>query len=200
MIKNIIFDLGAVIIDQPANLSEVMIQGMFPSSFSQAYLLWESYRKSIGIGEKSLEDFLQNAKKQFFLKKDISVLHQQWVDIYKRHAKVNQPMIELLDFLKKSYSLFILTDIIEDHFYFANSHHIFDHVNQVFASFKEGYWKEDGKAFGNILTKLHLDPKACLFIDDLEENILLAKTYNIEGIVFRNIHQLKKDLKDLRIL
>ena len=50
----------------------------------------------------------------------------------------------------------------------------------------EGCIKPDPKIYGILLERYGLDPKECLFIDDVEENIAGAKRAGMDAYLFRN--------------
>lgn len=59
--------------------------------------------------------------------------------------------------------------------------------------------KRESKIYKFIIRKLKCKPKECIFIDDKRENIKRAKRMGINGILFRNIKQLKKDLRKIDV-
>jgi putative hydrolase of the HAD superfamily len=56
--------------------------------------------------------------------------------------------------------------------------------------------KPDPKIFHCAQQKLDVAPQEILFIDDREENIQAAREVGFIGIVFKDVSQLKRDLKD----
>ena len=71
------------------------------------------------------------------------------------------------------------------------------------AEFKYTIWscrlataKPDPKIFRSALEKLQVAPREILFIDDREENIRAARETGFLGIVFKDVSQLRHELKE----
>ena len=76
-------------------------------------------------------------------------------------------------------------------------------LNQVFdeivTSYESEMAKPDVSIFKEIIKKLNVKSSECVYIDDLEENILSAKELGMKTILFKNYAHLKKELKEFRI-
>ena len=59
--------------------------------------------------------------------------------------------------------------------------------------------KPDPKFFKRVLEDSKLNSSECVFIDDKKKNIEAARKFGINGILFLNINQLKKELLDLGV-
>ena len=66
-------------------------------------------------------------------------------------------------------------------------------------SCKVGARKPEAKIYEILLRKLELKPEEIVFIDDRKENIDAANQIGINGILFKNSKQLKKDLLTLSV-
>lgn len=64
-------------------------------------------------------------------------------------------------------------------------------------SYKEHLIKPDPAIYQLLLERYGLSPKECVFIDDLKENVLVAKKIGIQGIVFESYEQVNKELGKL---
>jgi len=51
-----------------------------------------------------------------------------------------------------------------------------------------------------VLKKMHTKPKNALFIDNMPSNIVGARDVGINGIVFKNAAQLKRDLREFGVI
>lgn len=60
--------------------------------------------------------------------------------------------------------------------------------------------KPDPKIYLHLLENYLLDPKDCLFIDDLESNIYAAKKLGIDGILFQNEEEVFNKLKAFALI
>lgn len=75
-------------------------------------------------------------------------------------------------------------------------HKLFD---SIVYSFEIGVCKPEKKAYLSILKKLGKEPSECLFIDDMEENLLAAREIGMNTILFTTSKQLVIDLKGMGI-
>ncbi|MFH1211707.1 MAG: HAD family phosphatase [Candidatus Woesearchaeota archaeon] len=103
---------------------------------------------------------------------------------------------EIIEKLKeKGYKLGLLSDHSREWIDYCNSkfdYHKFFHSTQY--SFEVECCKTDSKTFGLLLKKLGEKAENCLFIDDSEKNINIAKSIGLKTIQFKNPEQLKKEL------
>ena len=76
-------------------------------------------------------------------------------------------------------------------------HKLFD---SVLYSFDASALKNGKVIFELILEKLDAKPEQCIFIDDVQGNLDIAKSLGIDTIIFKNSDQLEKELKLLDIL
>ena len=104
-------------------------------------------------------------------------------------------MYELMEKLSKDYKLGMLSNTT----FFESQvpenlkiNHFFE--AQVF-SWQIGSIKPSFKAFEAICSKLNVTPGEAIFVDDGEKNVLAAKEFGLKVIQFRNIEQLKEELK-----
>lgn len=65
----------------------------------------------------------------------------------------------------------------------------------IFPSYQTGILKPDKKIFQLVIQKTKLDPKDILFIDDKQENVNVARSCGLQGLVFQKesiINQVKE--------
>ena len=73
------------------------------------------------------------------------------------------------------------------------------HFDETVFSCLENTAKPEKEIYHIILKKLQLEPHETIFIDDKPEYIDGATKVGINGIVFQDIEQVKKELNDLGI-
>ncbi len=94
------------------------------------------------------------------------------------------------------YELAILSDHAREWMdYIRPRHAFFDVFPHQFFSFDLGHTKRDTMAFAMALERLHKTADECLFLDDLESNLHVARSVGIEGILFRNAKQAAAELR-----
>ena len=62
-------------------------------------------------------------------------------------------------------------------------------------SFEAGMIKPDPHMYTRFLEIHHVNPEACAFVDDTEENVAAARELGFSGIVFRSYEELMSDFK-----
>ena len=199
-IKNIIFDLGGVILFQPKELMHTVLNEVFPEKIDQAYGLWNQNKDKVLLGEMSSEELIKIFKEMLRDETPLKLMEQKIKLAYKKHvAKVNYDLLSCIKDLRKRYKIYLLTDTIDQHDEYNKTRNIYTRFDRVFKSFEEHFLKTDINAFKNVLKKIHAKPEEILFIDDLEENVLNAKQLGINSIIYKNLKQLKDKLKNYEI-
>ena len=73
----------------------------------------------------------------------------------------------------------------------------FEFTDGGIISYKEHLIKPDQAVYQLLLERYGLCADECVFIDDLEENVKAARLCGINGIVFKNYEQAKKELNNM---
>jgi epoxide hydrolase-like predicted phosphatase len=182
MIKNVIFDIGNVLISfkpadfldkmgYPENAKNIILRDIFKSKEWQL----------IDNGDLSTGEAIDSIASRS------SLTRQEIIDIFNLRINILHPIdrnIKLLPSLKKrGFKLYFLSNFPSD---------IFNDVFEVypFFSFFDGgiisarvkASKPDKKIFEILLNKYSILPYECLFIDDLEQNVKTAESIGMTGI------------------
>lgn len=200
-IKNIIFDVGNVIVRwDPAHI----IEKTFPEYPSAHQFFIEQIFKSdtwiqLNLGKISEED----AKLKFI--SNIELLDKKSADTLFDYIKSTQDLIPgTLDIIKglheKEYHLFALTDNVKE---------IVEHLNDRYDFWKYfihttvsahiGLMKPNKEIFDYTMQKNGLLPHETLFIDDHLPNITTANELGLHTILFTNSTSCLKELEGLGI-
>ena len=183
MIKNIIFDLGNVLIsfkpseyfdkrEYAENLKAKILTDIFDS------IEW----KKLDNGEINTSEAIDAIALKSSLKKE-EIAH-----IFKLRTALMFPIdenVRLLPELKKrGYSLYFLSnfpiDIFEE---VKTGYYFFKYFDGGIISAEAKISKPDIRIYETLLEKYSLIPHECLFIDDLEINVSAAETRGMIGIV-----------------
>lgn len=200
MIKNIIFDLGGVILKHKKYLTEKILSNIFGFPEEVIIPIWKVYKPRIMKGEINTHSFLNQLKEEFKSSKSLEELISGWKELYKKEAEINHELLDLVEQLKKNYKVYLFTDIIDVHDEYNRTRNIYDRFHRVLRSFEEKLSKTDINSFKNLLTKLEAKAEECLFIDDTKAHTLRAFQFGIKTIVFKDLNQLKKSLETLGII
>lgn len=185
-IKNIIFDLGGVILNIDYQLTENAFKDLGMQNFDEVY----SQQKQSGlfdqfeIGKLSAKEFIQQIKVEANLAVDDQKIINAWNAML---LDLPEKRLKLLTQLKDSHTTFLLSNTNEIHFN-AFSKIVEKETGQASLSpfFKEVFYsheiqlrKPEKKAFNHILLKHDLQPSKTLFIDDSPQHIASAKEMGI---------------------
>jgi epoxide hydrolase-like predicted phosphatase len=201
MIKNIIFDFGGVILKHKGDIMEQIIAKIFPASLEEASQIWDESKAELITGEKDSKKFLKELKNKYKTRLTSHELFDLWKKLYKKEAEeVDWELLKFIEKLRTKYNVYLFTDTIDVHDRFNSTRNIYESFNRVFKSFEEGTIKTEKEAFVNVLKKIKAKPEECIFIDDFESNVKIAKSLKMRGIVFFNPKQLKKELASNKII
>lgn len=188
-IKNIIFDLGVVIININPDLTTSAMKSLGFNEFEKSYSLFKQ-TDIFDLLEKGLikSDYLRNELRKHS-NNDIS---DQSFDEAWNAMLLDFPenRINLLKELKKKYNIYLLSNTNEIHYKqylqdFKNRYGF--EFNSLFVkayySFQVGMRKPDEEIYKYAVNDSNLDPNETLFIDDLLVNIASAKSTGLQTML-----------------
>jgi len=201
MIKNIIFDLGNVLLDQKTVTTDVYFAKILCILKKTAKRFYENYRKQAVSGLISFYKLTGLFKKRFNSRKTIKKIIKEYQSLYINDVKnVNEELINLIKKLKNKYKLYIMTNTLKPHYDHWKTFCLDKHFQRIFRSDKDHFIKPELNSYRLVVKEIKAKPEECVFIDDLEENIKGAKTVGIKGIVYKNNGQLKQDLEKIGVI
>lgn len=120
--------------------------------------------------------------------------------LMKDFTVVDEEALELVKLLKKKYKLALLSnhirDWLEEYIDKNNLREIFD---LIVTSYDVGIEKPNTGIYEKTIEKLGVEPEECVFIDDQGVNLPPAEELGMKAILFRDVDQLKKELKELGV-
>jgi len=198
-LKNILFDMGGVIIDLNINAT---LEAFYNIGFPPELLKYpENYNTDVfykyETGKIGTEEFRESIRLSTGVMFEDSVFDDAW-----RAMLINIPgeRIELIKKLKSKFDLYILsntsalhTPVFENLFQRNGGVSMKDLFKKCFYSNEIGYHKPDENAYKYALENAEIEAKETLFLDDNIQNIKAAK-----DLGFNAIHISKHmDLADL---
>jgi len=194
-IKNIVFDLGGVIINLNQELTFQHFKAIFNEDFPK---IWEEIQEKnilerFETGELSNEDFIsffQQQKPELTTVKLMEAWNSMLLDIPAER-------ISLIEELRKEYNIYLLSNTNEIHYSFIENYYqtefkaesFMSLFKKVYLSHEMGLRKPDVAIFEKVLSDSNLIASETLFIDDSLEHIKSAKKV---GIITKHIN-LEKD-------
>ena len=185
-IKNVIFDLGGVVLDIDENIvyKELEKLGIKTSDLAHSKEFMEIMSK-FDTGIYTAPSFRKKTKALLGLEK---MTDQRFDAIWNSMLlDIPRERIEAIEKVKKHYKIFLMSNsnVIHYDLYVRDlqlrfGYHEFDELfNKSYFSFAEHLEKPDPRFFELILDHEGLLPEETLFIDDTAENIKIAKSLGI---------------------
>lgn len=178
MLKNIVFDLGNVLVKFDSN---ELIYSFFNERQEEVKSfffdsLWNEYDQ----GLYSVEEMIEKGVKQFpELELSIKKLMYHWTE-FVIPLKDNVAFIK--DLKRLGYNIYILSNIPEDDTKYLRSCGVFDNIDGGVFSYEYKKIKPDPEIFHILLKKYDLKASECLFLDDRKDNVVVASNLGFETI------------------
>lgn len=205
--KNLIFDIGDVIVDINYQVTIAEFQKLslidFSEivSYSRQHHIFDAFEK----GQITAQEFRNQLRP--FLKPDVKDedINNAWNSILIHYPPAK---IELLKYLKTRYRTFALSNINEIHIQSLNkaAGHLFgvtafaDFFHRAYYSSEMGFRKPEAKIYEMVLKDEHLNPSETFFVDDKEENIQAANALGIRAFQLKERDKLHDLLHELGII
>lgn len=198
MIKNIVFDLGNVLMEYnpqkylekfefDEKTREILYKVIFQSND------WIEYDR--GIYRHNTDLIKKIVKDNPNLENEIKlVLQKKWV---KMHSIKENTVKFLKDLKNQGFKIYILSNISEDSYKFASQYDFFNFVDGGVYSYELHICKPNKEIYKKLLDKYNLVPKDTIFIDDMLPNIKSANELGINGIQFTTLNEVKQKVKIL---
>ena len=199
-IKNIIFDMGNVLIDFRWRelFAEMGLTGEKFDRMAKATVLdpvWNEFDRGVWTDEMMLDAFIKNAPELESELRDFMDVH------FKRLLKKFDYTDEWMDRLKaKGYKLYILSNFSEKAL--NDCAEELDYIQKADAaviSYKVKMIKPDPAIFRYIIDTYKLVPEETVFIDDVEENVEEAGRHGIKTVLFRGKSSADEQLEKLGV-
>jgi putative hydrolase of the HAD superfamily len=195
MIKNIVFDLGNVLLSFKP--SEYFDKHKYPAAI-KATILEDIFRSKewlmLDNGEISTQDAINAISK-------ISSLKKEEIDhIFNLRTDLLFPLdsnIKVLPGLKKrGFKLYYLSNFPLDIFDEVRSgYYFFRYFEGGLISAEAKSSKPDTRIYELLLEKYSLIPGECLFIDDLEANVNSARAFGMKGLLTNGSLEIAKEIE-----
>lgn len=198
-IKAIIFDMGGVILDLTAKETLSIpkaISVMFDIPLDKAQEIWNGHdRTQLLTGKETPIEFLNNIANIVNTRKDTKTLLDEWTQLSRKENNcIDWKLLDYIRTLKKRFKVYVMSDAINIAQDDVLTREVKSRFDGYFVSYKEGYKKPEKNAFVNVLDKIKVHAKECVFVDDTISNIKSAIELEINAIAYTNLRQLKKDI------
>jgi putative hydrolase of the HAD superfamily len=184
MIKNIIFDMGGVLVEyNPENIIRNFTNDKYEiEQLKRAIFLSDEWRK-LDEGLINTEEAVIKMSESLSdeLKSKCSNIMKNWYKCLPFYDKTCDLVRELN---QNGYHLYILSNTHIQFFNYVKSTEIYKYFEGEVISAEENLLKPDKRIYLKLLKKYSLNPEECFFIDDSDKNITTAKSCGIKGHIF----------------
>ncbi len=195
-VKNIVFDLGGVILtdeDVGFLFGNQYLRSKIKARKERLSEVWHKHWQLVGEGKIDIKTFYNTLQADLTGGFDPEIT-EKLIEEYKKHTKPLEPFY-LLPKLSKTASLYALTNIMAFGLSFKREKFGLDrYFRSIIASSEEGTSKPDPEIFRILINKTGLNPEETVFIDDRERNIDQAKRTGFKTIIYMNLENLKAEL------
>lgn len=178
MLKNIVFDLGNVLVKFDSNELIYSFFNERQEEVKSFYFdsLWNEYDQ----GLYSVEEMIEKGVKQFpELELSIKKLMYHWTEFV---IPLKDNVAYIKDLKRLGYNVYILSNIPEDDTKYLRSLGVFDTIDGGVFSYEYKKIKPDPEIFHILLEKYNLKASECLFLDDQKDNVVAASNLGFETI------------------
>jgi len=152
----------------------------------------------VNLGNITENEFYRQIRQVFGVELTAAQMHKLIV----AKMKTDKGLAHLIPHLKKAkIALFtnsighMAIDVLKARRYPVKK--IFD---KLFISSRIHLAKPDAKAYQYVVKKLRVKPEEALMVDDRRENIVAAKKIGMQGIVYKNSTQFRKELSKFQLV
>lgn len=207
LFKNLIFDIGNVIVDidyaVPVQEFQKLAITDFSTivSYSKQHHIFDQFEK----GQISVSDFHNELRK--FLRPDVTdeEILAAWNSILLDYPPYK---FDLLQKLKNNYRVFALSNINETHVKAIDeavkekfgAKAFYDYFHTAYYSNEVGWRKPEKEIYELVITKENLTPAETFFVDDKPENVEAAKEAGLQAYELKHPSELENLLRHLQII
>lgn len=183
MIKNIIFDLGNVII----NYNQKKIINNFTEKEEEIKYIYDEIFHApewtlMDLGDITNDEAIEiiNKRNEFKYEK----LTQEFLHEWHKKQPINRDIVEIAKILKNNgYNLFVLSNMANQTYEYFKNDEFFSLCTGIVISAHEHVKKPDEKVYRLLLDRYNLNAEECLFIDDDDsgKNYETANKIGIKG-------------------
>lgn len=203
MIKNIIFDLGNVII----NYNQKKIISNFTDKEDEIKYIFDEIFNSPEWTLMDLGDITNDGAIEIINKRNTfkyEKLTQEFLNEWYKKQPINRDIVEIAKILKKNgYNLFVLSNMANLTYEYFKNDEFFSLCTGIVISAHEHVKKPDEKVYRLLLERYNLNAEECLFIDDDDsgKNYETANRIGIKGrrIIPNQVEDVKKLLLEFNV-
>ncbi len=197
MIRNIIFDIGGVLLDYNPKtyLDKLDIKESRRNKLNDVIFHDQRWKDCLNGFISNSELIEQLVRENLEYKKEIELILSK--DSLKYMLPPKQEVIEYYKSLKrKGYKIFLCSNITKDTYNYVKDNFEIIQIADggVFSCF-ENISKPNSEIYYRLIEKYNLEIEKSILIDDTKRNVISANDIGLRGILFNNIEDIKKILE-----
>lgn len=182
MIKNIVFDIGKIILDgHSSSALEKVDISLSDKELIKNVLFSEIRYIDLDTGLLDYKGYFD--KYSYLLPERLHEIAFYVLSNSYKLRTINEDILGLMSKLKNNYKIYILSNNSKDVINYLKKTRINNYVDGWIVSCDYGTVKPYKKIYQILFEKYNLDPTESYFIDDKEENINTAKILGMKGFV-----------------
>ena len=196
MIKNIIFDLGNVLVRVDFARSKKLLLSAGVKEEDLKRFFNKKIRNDFELGRISTSEFMDRAYLELGRNVTKTKLKKLFVDMFEEIPEMKRFLKQLAK--EKKFRLYILSNTNPLHFNYCRKR--FKYINLIdkfILSYKIKMVKPNRGVFKMVIKKFNLVTSETLFVDDLVENCKAAEDTGIKTICYRNYSSFIKRFEKL---
>lgn len=186
MIKNVIFDIGRVLVTYEPYEYVLSYGYDVQTSKKICNIVFEDKRwieKDRGtISDKEYLNALITENPNYTDK--IKIVYNNWLTMVK---PIKETVDFYMDLKNKGYKIYLLSNFSTSYDKVESENKFLQIADGKIISYRFKTIKPEKKIYELLLSTYNLIPQECVFIDDREENIIAANKLGIKGIQFKDI-------------
>ncbi|NHJ04062.1 MAG: HAD family phosphatase [Candidatus Heimdallarchaeota archaeon] len=199
MYKNIIFDIGGVLLTWNPESYIRKILGIDVDAEFFSKRIFKSFEwRELDRGSYTVKELHKTYLKMYpKIRYEINLLMERWFEIIN---PINENITLIPKLKENGYNLFIISNYVQEAIEeMKTKHAFFDYFNGMVISCYVNHIKPEREIFDSLLEKYKLNVEECILIDDSPDNTEAAEKIGIKSILYLSPEQLKEDLMDLKI-
>ena len=199
MIKNIIFDIGNVLLKfTPVEFlkdkfhDEEVVNALYKNIFLSRE--WIELDRGTITDEEAIDRFCSRDPKH---KSEIKEVMKTWNEM---HLPVEGTSEFLKRMKEKGYKIYLLSNYHLKAYEFINSKYDFiKNVDGEIISYRVKLLKPEPEIYKALMDKYNLKPEESVFVDDTQVNIEAAEKLGLHGVIFNGAESMEKELEKIGV-
>lgn len=182
MIKNIVFDIGNIILEGKPKNALKYIDLLDKDKKVIEEIVFDNFKWiNLDLGVDDFDSYFEKIK--YDIPERIRDIAKDILINSHKYRKFNENVINLIKKLSNNYKIYILSDNNFDTYNYLKTTELVNYINGWCISSNYGLLKRDIKLFEILFDENKLNPSECYFIDDNFNNVEIGKKFGMKGFV-----------------